>query len=101
MEWQMTRWAYQTLMDPEERARYDSARITRNALSATEGVVAFGFAVAKSFGSFLADMAVVASKEVSNFSRHEFGILDPSSLLGAGAESNSSRSSPPVTDAAP
>mmetsp|Transcript_129434 Transcript_129434/g.335692 ORF Transcript_129434/g.335692 Transcript_129434/m.335692 type:complete len:273 (+) Transcript_129434:67-885(+) len=100
MEWQMSRWAYQTLMDPEERARYDSARITRNALSVTEGFVAFGFAVAQSFGCFVADMAEIASKEVSNFSRRELGMLDPSSLLGGDVERMSGPSSPPVADPA-
>lgn len=100
LEWQMARWAYQTLMDPQERARYDSSRITRNALSLTEGIFAFGFAVAKSFGTFVTDVAEVASKEVSNFSSPEFVFFNPSRLLGVGVESISGRSSTAVADEA-
>jgi len=43
---------------------YDSARITRNALSATEGFVAFGFAAAEQMGSVLSDASEAASNAV-------------------------------------
>lgn len=55
MEWVMGEWAYRVLMDPQDRAEYDTARVVRNALSLTEGVFAFGFAAATRFGSFLVD----------------------------------------------
>ncbi|CAE7633343.1 dnaJ [Symbiodinium pilosum] len=60
LDWLMIRRAYRILTDPEERVSYDSARITRNALSATEGVVAFSVAAAQQLGSVVSDVAQVA-----------------------------------------
>jgi len=64
LEWMMIQRAYRILTDPEERVMYDSARITRNALSATEGFVAFGFAAAEQMGSVLSDASEAASNAV-------------------------------------
>ncbi|CAE7501069.1 unnamed protein product [Symbiodinium microadriaticum] len=61
----MIRRAYRILTDPEERIAYDSARITRNALSATEGVVAFSVAAAQQLGSVVSDVAQAAGSFTS------------------------------------
>lgn len=55
MEWLMGEWAYRVLTDPQDKAAYDTARVLRNALSVTEGIVAFSFAALTNFGSFMAD----------------------------------------------
>ncbi|CAE7429784.1 dnaJ2 [Symbiodinium sp. CCMP2456] len=65
LDWMMIRRAYRILTDPEERIAYDSARITRNALSATEGVVAFSVAAAQQLGSVVSDVAQAAGSFTS------------------------------------
>jgi len=55
MEWMLTQRANRMLTDSTERVSYDSARVTRNAFSATEGVVKFGFVAAQQLGSVVAD----------------------------------------------
>eukprot|EP00440_Ansanella_granifera_P066364 gb/GFBE01071980.1/.p1 GENE.gb/GFBE01071980.1/~~gb/GFBE01071980.1/.p1 ORF type:complete len:277 (+),score=54.91 gb/GFBE01071980.1/:1-831(+) len=67
MEWMMAEWAYGLLMDPEERARYDTSRVVRNALSLTEGVFAFGLAAAQQLGQFMSDVVEVTKKVTVDF----------------------------------
>lgn len=74
MEWLMGEWAYRILTDPASRARYDTSRVLRNMFSVTEGVVAFGFAAAKQFGSFVVDAVEVTSRVISQ-------LVDDSRLL--------------------
>ncbi|CAK8986922.1 unnamed protein product [Durusdinium trenchii] len=61
MEWMLIQRAYRILTDSEERVYYDAARMTRNALSATEGFAAFAFSAAQQMGSVLADATEAAA----------------------------------------
>lgn len=71
LEWRMGEWAYQMLMDPTQRSKYDSARIVRNTLSATDGFLAFAVAVATNFSSFVADVVDVAGKFMASLDAGE------------------------------
>ncbi|CAK8986923.1 unnamed protein product [Durusdinium trenchii] len=53
MEWMLIQRAYRILTDSEERVYYDAARMTRNALSATEAAASAAVRLA-GFGRFLA-----------------------------------------------
>lgn len=80
MEWMMGEWAYRVLIDPQERAAYDTARVVRNALSFTEGVFAFGFFVAVQLGSLIGDAWQIAERSV------EKAVLGSSFLLQGAPE---------------
>jgi len=54
MDWIMGEWAYRVLSDPEERSKYDTVRVLKNALSLTEGVFAFAVSSAVQIGSWIA-----------------------------------------------
>lgn len=82
LEWQMGVWAYRVLMDPKERASYDSQRIVRKTLSVTEGVFAFGFAVIQHFGTFVGDLVDLATREVQ---RINFTPWEPWKMLPSGS----------------
>lgn len=83
MEWLMGKFAYRILMDPRERAAYDTARVLRNALSLTEGVVAFSFAAAGQMASFAGDAAEVMG--------HAMGMFGGVAKMLAGGEEASAK----------
>lgn len=98
MEWLMGEWAYRQLMDAQAKTKYDTARVLRNALSLTEGVVAFTFAAAVNLGTFLAD----AWETFGQASQKDFGPSAPGPganvRLPSPADSSAKKESEPAPE---